>query len=208
MCVKLLKYSSIFAKFLATSIACTLLSGCWSNLFTGASLIYDRHNIYIKLNDYQLAGKINNELYKDKLFKCKDCSLEVAVFNRDVLVVGSLPKKSLRHAAIERITSIPGERRVYNQVAISHNTGDPVYDSWITGNIRSRIIADSDIDPHEFKVVTSRQVVYLIGDVRQEQAEKVLVFARQSQGVRRVVNLLRYYKYEQRPPRYTNNSRF
>lgn len=207
MCRKLLKYSNIFAKYSLVYVLSLLLTGCWTNVLTGVSLIYDRHNIYIKLNDYQLAGIINKELYRDKLFKCQGCSLEVAVFNRDVLMVGSLPSLTLREKALQRISAIPGKRRVYNQVAISGETFDPVYDSWITGNIRSKIIADSDIDPHEFKVVTSRRVVYLIGDVRKEQAEKVLVFAQQSPGVRRVVNLLRYYKYEQRPPRYMNNSR-
>lgn len=196
MCRKLLKYSNIFVRSSLFCTACLLLTSCWTHIFTGASLIYDRHNIYIKLNDYQLAGMINKELYKDKLFKCQSCALEIAVFNRSVLMVGSLPSRSLREKALAKVSLIPGKRKIYNQVAISTNTGDPVYDSWITGNIRSKIIADADIDPHEFKVVTSRQVVYLLGDVRREQAEKVLIFAQQSSGVRRVVNLLRYYKYE------------
>ncbi len=184
-----------------------LLAGCWTNAITGASLIYDRHNIYIKLNDYQLAGKINKELYKDKLLKCDECALEVAVFNRDVLMTGSLPSKNLRHEASTRVKSIAGSRRIFNQVAISLNKGDSLYDSWITGNIRGKILADSDIDPHDFKVVTSRQIVYLLGDVHKEQAEKVLSFAQESPGVYRVVNLLRYYNFIRKQPRYQNNSR-
>lgn len=184
-----------------------MLTGCWSSAITGVSLVYDRHNIYLKLNDYQLAGKINKELYKDKLFKCDNCALEVAVFNRDVLITGSVPLKSMRHEAAIRVKSVAGSRRIFNQVSISENKGDQLYDSWITGNIRGKIIADSDIDPHEFKVVTSRQIVYLLGDVHKEQAEKVLNYSRESPGVYRIVNLLRYYNYIRKPPHYQNNSR-
>lgn len=189
------KSLQIIKKITTIIFASLLLSGCWSNAITGASLIYDRHNIYIKLNDYQLAGKINKEIYKDKVFKCSACALEVTVFNREVLMTGSLPSKNLRNEALQRVKSINGSRVVFNQVAISNNKGDSLYDSWITGNIRSKILADSDIDPHQFKVVTSRQIVYLLGDVRKEQAEKVINFAKNSPGVYRIVNLLRYYKY-------------
>ncbi len=202
------KYSNIFVRIFIINLCSFLLSACWSNALTGASLIYDRHNIYIKLNDYQLAGKINKVLYKDKLLKCDDCGLEVAVFNRDVLMTGSLPSKDMRIEAFKRVESVPGSKKIFNQIAISANTCDSINDTWITGNIRGKIIADSDIDPHDFKVVTSRKIVYLLGDARKSQAEKVLTFAQETPGVRRVVNLLRYYNYVRMPPRYQNNSRF
>lgn len=202
------KYSNILVRFFIIIFFGVLLAGCWTSAITGVSLIYDRHNVYLKLNDYQLAGKINKELYKDKLLKCENCALEVAVFNRDVLMTGSLPFKSMRNEAAKRVESVAGSRKIFNQIAISANTGDSLNDTWITGNIRGKILADSDIDPHEFKVVTSRQIVYLLGDVHKSQAEKVLAFAKESPGVYRVVNLLRYYNYIRRPPRYQNNSRF
>ncbi|MDF1756757.1 MAG: BON domain-containing protein [Legionellaceae bacterium] len=194
----MLKYSNIFAntgKLFALILATLLLNGCWSSAFTGASLIYDRHNIYIKLNDYHLAGKINQEIYKDKLFKCKKCSIDVAVFNRDVLMVGAVPNRKMRAEAVDRVKSISGSRRIFNQIRLYRGRDDPLLDSWITGNIRSKIIADSTIDPHKFKVVTSDRIVYLMGDVRPSQAEKVILFARRCKGVKRVVKLMRYYKY-------------
>lgn len=187
-----------FSKLIGFSIILLsiFLTGCWTSAITGgASIIYDRHNIYLKLNDYQLASKINRELYKDKVFKCEQCALETAVFNRDVLITGSLPSKKMRQQALKCIQAVKGSRKIFNQVAVSLNVGDSLYDSWITGNIRGKILADADVDPHQFKVVTSRQIVYLLGDVRPEQAKKVLMFARQSPGVYRVVNLMRYYNY-------------
>ncbi|OGV34582.1 MAG: hypothetical protein A3E88_02010 [Legionellales bacterium RIFCSPHIGHO2_12_FULL_35_11] len=151
--------------------------------------------MYLKLNNYQLAGQINQAIYKDKLFKCKTCSIDVAVFNRDVLMVGSVPSHEMRKEAVERVDAVQGKRKFYNQLRVADGREDPILDSWITGNIRSKIIGDSSIDPRAFKIVTSNQVVYIMGDVRKEQAKTVILFARETKDVRRVVKLLRYYKY-------------
>ncbi|MDP3562116.1 MAG: BON domain-containing protein [Legionellaceae bacterium] len=170
-----------------------ILTGCISNIWTGASLVYDRHNIYLKLNDFQLAAKISRSLYRDKLLKRDDCSIEIAVFNLDVLMVGHVPTDALRREADSRIKAVAGYRRFFNQLALSNTQEDPLLDSWITTKIRGDILADSSIDPHHFKIVTADQIVYLMGDVIPEQAKQVILYARQCQGVKRVVKLFKYY---------------
>jgi len=45
-------------------------------------------------------------------------------------------------------------------------------------------------------VVTSDRIVYLMGDVRKEQAEKVINIARFTSGVEWVVKMLKYFTYE------------
>lgn len=180
--------------FLCLILASLFLSSCVSGIWTGASLIYDRHNLYKKLDDFQLASSANRALYKDNLLKCDDCEVDVAVFNGDVLLVGSLPSRHLRHEAVLRAKTVPGHRRLFNQIRISRQTDDVVQDSWITAKIRSQIVADSDIDPNQFKVVTSNHVVYLMGDVMPAQARIVIHIARDCVGVKRVVTLFRYYQ--------------
>jgi len=180
-------------KFIAIFILSFLLNGCVANIWTGASLIYDRHNVYIKLNDFQLAANVSRALYHDKLFKCRDCAIELAVFNLDVLMVGHVPTAALRQEAINRVEAISGKRRFFDQLQLSHTGEDPLLDSWITTTIRGDILADSSIDPHQFKVVTSDQIVYLMGDVIPAQANKVILYARQCRGVKRVVKLFKYY---------------
>ena len=176
---------------LAVCSAC--LVGCWSNIFTGANLVYDRHAIYKKVHDFQLSASVSRSLYKDTVFKCLDCSLELAVFNGDVLLVGHLPTKSLRQEMQQRIAAVPDYRRLFNQVSVGHLPNYIVEDSVITAKIRSCILADSSIDPHAFKVVTSEQIVYLMGDVIPVEARKVIRFARDTHGVKRVVTLFKYF---------------
>ena len=181
-------------RFLALMLLSLLLIGCVTNLWTGASLIYDRHNVYKKLEDYQLAASIGRALHKNPLFKQKECIFDIAVFNEDVLLVGVVPTEEMREQARQQVNEIKGYRRFFNQLTVSkipNKTG--LQDSWITTKIRSRIFADSSINPHEFKVITFNRVVYLMGDVIPEQATSVIRIARQCAGVRRVVKLFKYY---------------
>lgn len=175
-----------------------LLSGCIGNVWTGASLIYDRHHLYKKISDYQLSLLASRSLYKDKLFKQADCLVDVAIFNGDILLVGHVPTLALQLEAWERIAILPTYRRLFNQIIVGHQLSNNLRDSWITAKIRSQIFSDASIDPGAFKIVTFDQVVYLMGDVRPEQAALVTAISRQTSGVKKVVKLLQYYKLSSR----------
>lgn len=177
-------------------ILSALLCGCISNLWTGATLVYDRHDVYKKLNDYQLLADVNNVLYADKSLKCDFCILDIAVFNGDVLVAGHLPSTHLIEEARKRIFRVKGYRRLYIEIHMSQARSNSLLDAWITTKIRSQIFADASIDPDTFKIVTSDNIVYLMGDVKADEGKKVIQFARYTSGVKRVVKLLKYFTYE------------
>lgn len=176
-----------------TIFLCLGMTACVSDIWTGANIIYDRHTLYRKITDFQLGSSANRALYVDQRFKCPSCSIEIAVFHRDILMTGHVPTQELRREATARIKAIPGKRRFYDELAVFNGVSDPILDSWITAKIRSEIVTDSEIDPNQFKIVTSDRVVYLMGDVIPEQAEKVINFARQWNEVKRVVTLFQYY---------------
>lgn len=180
-------------------LASLCLTGCVSHVVTGAGMIYDRHKVYLQMDDFQLGAQANRVLYKDNAFKIPACSISVAVFNRDVLLVGHVPSKKLRDLAYARISALPGIRRLFNQIEVNYLPLHSVQDSWITTKIRSQIFAHSEIDPHQFKVITCDRIVYLMGDVIPDQASQVILFARQCRGVKRVVKLFKYYNLSDRP---------
>lgn len=174
-----------------------VLSGCMDfagGIWTGAMLVYDRHNAYKKLNDYQLGADASRALFHDKLLKCDGCAIDLAVFHRDVLLTGHVPTRALRKEANARVAAIPGIRKQYNQLAVRSGFDNTVQDAWITAKIRSQVIADAKIEPRQFKVVTADRIVYLMGDVMPEQGARVIQVARQTEGVRRVVKLFNYYR--------------
>ncbi len=172
-----------------------LLTGCFglSGAWTGANLLYDRHVLMKKMTDYQLVAQASRALYRDKVFKRADCSIDLAALNGDLLLVGHVGTSALRDEAYARVAKESGFRRLFNQLAVGPVEDSVAEDAWITTKIRSQIVADSSLDPRQFKVITSDRVVYLMGDVFPDAAARVIYIARQTDGVIRVVKLLKYY---------------
>lgn len=59
------------------------------------------------------------------------------------------------------------------------------------------MVADSNIDPHQFKVITMDNVVYLMGDALSEDANRLIDIAKQTDGVLRVVKLFKLYHFNE-----------
>lgn len=169
------------------------LTSCVSNIWTGASLVYNRHNMYKKFDDYQLARTASHVLFDDKRLAQKACVLDLAVFNGDILLVGHVPDSTLKQLVIARLATLSDYRQMYQYIAVSAANNKGIEDAWITTKIRSHIIADSQIDPNAFKIVTVDGVVYVMGDVKPAEGARVLQIASNTNGVIRVVTLLRYY---------------
>ncbi|MDF1678496.1 MAG: BON domain-containing protein [Legionellaceae bacterium] len=172
------------------------LSGCAdvSGVWTGVMLVYDRHNVYKKIDDYQIGARANRLLFADERLRCEGCAIDLAVFHRDVLLTGHVPTRALREEANARLAHLGGGRKKYNQLAVSAKSDRTLQDSWITAKIRSQVVADAEIDPRQFKVVTADGIVYLMGDMLPGQAARVIQIARQTEGVIRVVRLFNYYR--------------
>lgn len=181
------------ALVLLSITAILLLPGCIGQIWTGVSLVYDRHNVYKQVNDFRLDAAIGRALYKDQQFKGKKCSLDYAVLNGDVLLVGYLPNDELRQELKNRVEKVQGVRRYFLEIGVGVPNDNGLEDDWITAKVRSKIFADSSINPKAFKVVTYDRVVYLMGDVFPEQANRVIHYARNCTGVKRVVKLFKYY---------------
>ncbi|MDF1645660.1 MAG: BON domain-containing protein [Legionellaceae bacterium] len=171
-------------------MGCADVSGVW----TGVMLIYDRHNVYKKIDDYHLGARANRSLFSDERLRCDGCAIDLAVFHRDILLTGHVPSRALREEANARIASVSGVRRKFNQLAISSTSDHTLQDSWITTKIRSQVVADAEINPRQFKVVTADGIVYLMGDLLPGQAERIIQIARKTEGVVRVVKLFNYYR--------------
>lgn len=184
-------------RFGIIALLCLLLSACIGNVWTGASLVYDRHNVYVKMDDFQLGALANRVLFRDKLFKYDDCAIEVAIFHKYMLIVGRVPSNALRQEVDRRLSGLSDHKHYTNALQVMTTPEDKAYDTWITTKIRTRILADSTIDPQTFKIVTFDGVVYIMGDMLTSQATKVLNIINTTDGVVRVVKMLRYYTLTQ-----------
>lgn len=183
----------LWGRIVGLSMICMSLSACFSNIMTGASLVYDRHQWYRRWDDFQLTANVKQILFDEPSIKCATCSVEYTVFNHDILLVGHVPSQAVRRKVSELMRVLHNKRHLYNELVVTKERGDFFTDTWITTKICSQMLSDANINPKQFKVVTSDGVVYLMGDVIPEQAEIAVMYARQWSEVRRVVKLFQYY---------------
>src|SRR6478736_27588 len=123
------------------------LSSCVGSLWTGATMVYDRHHVYQKLDDYHLSLKVSHAINLHKNFKSSECLIDLAVLNGDVLLAGHVPTIEIKEELRQRLALVKGYRRMFYQIEVSRVESNVLLDSWITTKIRSQILADSSIDP-------------------------------------------------------------
>ena len=67
-----------------------------------------------------------------------------------------------------------------------------VHDSWITGQVKAKMLDTENLKAPHIKVVTENSVVYLMGLVSRAQADLATDAARHVSGVQRVVRMFEY----------------
>jgi len=117
--------------------------------------------------------------------------LSVVSFNGFVLLVGQVPSEELKTLATDVVRKIEDVRRIYNELEVGEATGAGVRtnDTWITTQVKSKLLASSDTPGRRVKVVTENSVVYLMGLLTEAEAERVALEAAEVGSVERVVQL-------------------
>jgi len=117
--------------------------------------------------------------------------LSIVSFNGFVLLAGQVPSEDLKTLATEVVRKIDGVRRIYNELEIGPETsaGTRTNDAWITTQVKTKLLASSDTPGSRVKVVTENSVVYLMGLLTTEEADRVALEAAEVNSASRVVKL-------------------
>lgn len=123
-----------------------------------------------------------------------ESNIHVTSFNGSVLLTGQVRAESLRGEAQEVVTSVKNVRRVYNELEVAGPTSllTRSSDTWITGKVKSLLIANENVPGRDIKVVTENGIVYLMGLIRRADADAATEVARNAGGVRKVVRIFEY----------------
>lgn len=145
------------------------------------------------LDDESIETKARSNIRKadDAL---DDANIMVISFNGVVLLAGQVPSPHLKQVAAQTAANVRYVRKVHNELIVgaSNDFGGRSNDSWITTRIKSKMMFSTSVDPAEVKVVTESGVVYLMGLVNQQSADKAVDMARQTSGVQKVVRIFEY----------------
>ncbi|MFT7286379.1 MAG: osmotically-inducible protein OsmY [Halieaceae bacterium] len=175
-------------------LACTLSSGCGSMLAAMNSNAMDddpgERTFAQRIADESIETKAMVNLHAaDEGFD--EAHLVIQSYNGYVLVAGQVPAESLRQKTNDVVRKIRDVRRIYNEleVAAASSTMTRASDSWISSKVKTFLLAGSATPGLRVKVVTEDGVVYLLGMVSGEEADRIAAEAADVSGVQRVVRL-------------------
>src|SRR5690606_14364357 len=112
-------------------------------------------------------------------------------YNRQLLLTGEVPSEEVRQSVERSAGAVGNVRSVVNDLAVMPKTSlmQRSGDTFITGKVRASLMDAKDISASAFKVVTERNVVYLMGLVTEREATRATAIARGVDGVRKVVRV-------------------
>jgi osmotically-inducible protein OsmY len=168
------------------------LGGCVAGMATGAAATagiaaQQERGFAASVDDAQTLAAVNAGLLEKSgtLF----ARLGVQVHEGRVLLSGPVDTPGAEAAAIEVARNTPRVREVIDEIVAGGSYGDYVQDSWISQQLRSKLMFDADIRAINYSVHTVNGTIHLLG-VAQDEAElaRVLHHAGDIAYVRRVAN--------------------
>ncbi len=179
------------------ALCCLPITGCSSFLVAMESNAIDddpgERTFYQQLADESIETKAVVNLHaEDDRFD--EAHLVIQSYNGYVLVAGQVPDEELRQITNDVVREIRDVRRIYNEleVAAPSSTMTRASDTWIASKVKTFLLADSSTPGRRVKVVAEDGVVYLLGMVTKEEAERIAAEAADVSGVQRVVRLFEY----------------
>jgi len=185
----------VFVLVLAAA-AVSVLQGCAPAIVAGAAgatmMAVDRRSTGAQADDGAIDFKVESEAGTRW---GNDIHLNVTSYNGYVLLTGEAPNAEVR-SEIVRIVRGSSERvrNVYDEMVIGPVTdlGARSNDSYITSNVKARMLDSDAVKTIYVKVVTERRVVYLMGIVSRKEGDAAAQVAATTEGVARVVKLFEY----------------
>ena len=185
----------VFVLVLAAA-AVSVLQGCAPAIVAGAAgatmMAVDRRSTGAQADDGAIDFKVESEAGTRW---GNDIHLNVTSYNGYVLLTGEAPNAEVR-SEIVRIVRGSSERvrNVYDEMVIGPVTdlGARSNDSYITSNVKARMLDSDAVKTIYVKVVTERGVVYLMGIVSRKEGDAAAQVAATTEGVARVVKLFEY----------------
>lgn len=176
----------------AAASLCVTLSACAPLMLGGAAVTAmvatDRRTSGAQLEDETIelkaAARIRESL-GDRVH------VNVTSFNRQVLLTGEVPTAQDRATVDQIVAGVNNVRSVVNDLAVMPSTslGQRSNDVLITGKVRASFVDAKDVFASAYKVVTERNVVYLMGLVTPREATRATEIARGVGGVSKVVRV-------------------
>ncbi|HDL5699270.1 TPA: divisome-associated lipoprotein YraP [Mannheimia haemolytica] len=188
---KLLKGSLLVLGFIS-------LQGCITTAVVTSAAVAtkvatDPRTTGTQVDDEILEEKVAYNINKDEQIK-QEARINVVAYNGKVLLIGQAPSMDVVENAKNLAAGADGVTEIYNEIRQGEKIGfaQITKDSWITTQIKSKLLVNGEVKATEVKVVTENSEVFLMGKVSQTQADAAAEAARTVSGVTKVVKVFSY----------------
>ena len=188
---------SIF--LLALLITSLLLSSC-SPIVQGATAVSafasvssDRRSAGEIIDDKALYMRLGNIIRDDEMLE--NAHLKFIVYGKTAVVAGEVPSKEAKDYLAKQLKqNAPKMKQLINEAAIMPAIGyfSRAKDNIITLQIETLFQDQEVFHPTHVKVMTERQIVYLMGSVTKREAEHATNQAAKAKNIDKVVKLFDY----------------
>lgn len=187
----------LLAVLFATTALISTQTGCVPLMAAGATAtgytVAQERSVGDAIDDATIETQISSYFLQEDvndLFK----NVSVESVEGRVLLTGAVKKPETRVEATRLAWKPQGVKEVINELQISDEATieDIANDTWITTQIRGKLIVTKDVRSLNYTIDTVNGVVYLIGIAQnQRELEKVSEVASQVKGVKKVINHVR-----------------
>jgi len=180
-------------KYLPLALAASvLLSACAPLIIGGAAgtvmVASDRRTAGTQLEDETIELRAAASIREQLGTRVR---ASVTAYNRVALITGEVGNAADKQAVERVVASVQNVRLAVNELVVQATPSllDRSNDALITGKVKAAFI-DAKVPVLAVKVTTERAVIYLLGRVTTEEANRATEAARTVSGVTRVVRLL------------------
>ncbi|MEY3182637.1 MAG: hypothetical protein RLZ35_622 [Pseudomonadota bacterium] len=185
--------TAIFVTGIFTSMA--LLSSCCAPLFvsgaaTGAVMVSDRRTSGTIVDDKGIEIKAFHALSSNSAL-WKEAHITAVSYNNVLLLVGQAPTEALKLDAEHAVDGIPKVRTVYNEITVEKpiSIKQRGQDTWISTQMKARLVSSKNIHPTQVKVITENGTLYLMGLLTPAEEEQVIDIAKSIKGVNSIIKM-------------------
>lgn len=176
--------------------ATSLLVGCGNEavlapVAAGSWFNFDRRPAKTIIDDQTITLKTNLALAKNKCI-WRESHISTLSYNNSILLVGQTKTTKYKQEVEKIVQGVNGVGSIYNQLTV----GCPISlatrsnDTWITTQVKTRIMTDRNVGINRVKVITEDGVVYLMGSLTKDEEITTLQIARCVPGVKKVVTII------------------
>jgi osmotically-inducible protein OsmY len=157
----------------------------------GALMATDRRTLGAQTEDREIQVKSLAQISQNLP---DQAHVNVAVFNRRVLLTGEVPNDASKQKAEQIVRQLNNVNSIVNELAIqpASDLSSRTNDSYLETRVKTALIAEKNISANNFKVVCENGSVYLMGLVTRHEGTTGADVASRVPGVVQVVKVFQY----------------